>query len=654
MDLRKTNHKIDPAYYLNVKKRWQTYVKTNLFNENALDFIDNLHDVQILTSDEKDSASDSILVSATVPLTQAQEYEIDEHAIYTGGVTNVNPNTAKPWFTSQIMLKISRQHDLIDAIAMEDNIAMYETKKVANLLAGGHHNQDIKRASNAVLDEMLDNHLLVEGQIYQHVAAIQDNHSPHIVPFLGNLHVDADEDFVDGRHANNVIREVCAQRRWTKVSVLILEKITGPNMSTFITTLDRQNVASADLLWDLAFQLFYTLETFNRYGLAHSDLHLGNVFIEELPAPVTLEYVLPATTLTGPHSVTIRTRFMTRIFDFDRSAVYFPKVERNMTLDLEFCELAGECNQRSAQFDTHGLAMQLLRAAREFVPYKHNLLVGMIQSLVSVKVIAKSLEQEYTQLSFHEVRSTTATATNKQPHPLLSAADHLPSTLEYLRQWYVDSARFSNRIKSPNEAYKTYMLPTNIDIVFDEPVYRLKEMPDPNNNANNNNSDDRSFPVDEAVFYVHAPRLIERIVNFQRDFQNDKAYRALYPYTNLFNVWINELAAMPAYNIITTALHLLLEFSQGPARTNSQNKHFSFGFGLPVIFVCIFLAFPMTHGLNEAQKWLFLHRIFPALHVLYPSAFTDVKHLQLYMTSIANTFRGRLPVTMPILHAQRL
>lgn len=108
-----------------------------------------------------------------------------------------------------------------------------------------------------------------------------------------------------------------------------------------------QNQTSFDslfptILLPMLFQVFYTLAVFAEIGLMHNDLHLGNVFIEQLPELETNYYRV------GNKTFAVKSRHQVRLFDFDRS-VKIPTSFDSSSLQntgLYFhCRKFGQCNE---------------------------------------------------------------------------------------------------------------------------------------------------------------------------------------------------------------------------------------------------------------------------------------------------------------------
>lgn len=75
------------------------------------------------------------------------------------------------------------------------------------------------------------------------------------------------------------------------------------------------------IMTNIMFQIVWTLECFRQYGLMHNDLHHRNVQIITLESPIDLVYKM-YDNVSKKHKVfRMKTRYIAKIFDFDRSTV---------------------------------------------------------------------------------------------------------------------------------------------------------------------------------------------------------------------------------------------------------------------------------------------------------------------------------------------
>lgn len=156
------------------------------------------------------------------------------------------------------------------------------------------------------------------------------------------------------------------------VNVLITERMTGEKLEDWM-----QRPHPLAMWKSVLFQILYTLECFNRIGFRHNDLHLGNIFIENIPgAPMYTFYMInddDADYLKVPTK-----NCQVRIYDFDRSTLLCnvdsinPAYAADITIPYErklelmsagsvtgcentrmrlHCEREGACQAPNAKFD---------------------------------------------------------------------------------------------------------------------------------------------------------------------------------------------------------------------------------------------------------------------------------------------------------------
>jgi len=83
----------------------------------------------------------------------------------------------------------------------------------------------------------------------------------------------------------------------------------------FVRNFKNKNLTVNDFIC-VILQVAYTLHVFGKIGFVHNDLHTGNILIETLTEPTDFVYILD-----DQHVVTLKTKYMARIFDFDRSYI---------------------------------------------------------------------------------------------------------------------------------------------------------------------------------------------------------------------------------------------------------------------------------------------------------------------------------------------
>jgi hypothetical protein len=137
-----------------------------------------------------------------------------------------------------------------------------------------------------------DNGLMIEGEIYEKVIQkmLEDKHTPNVLKFYAFAKCDPSllqgiRDIVDpkyyGLYDEGVmnLENTKETKKWFEskpmACVLAIEKaVNCVNLHDWL-----QYPHSKSDISSVLFQVFYTLEVFNRYGLRHNDLHFGNILV---------------------------------------------------------------------------------------------------------------------------------------------------------------------------------------------------------------------------------------------------------------------------------------------------------------------------------------------------------------------------------------
>jgi hypothetical protein len=123
-------------------------------------------------------------------------------------------------------------------------------------------------------------------------------------------------------------------------NVLVTERCTLSLYTLLMETTQHQAVTLEDM-YDILFQVVYTLECFRRLGLRHNDLHLGNVGILHTTARQQLRYAVPAQADGGAATyVQLHTRYVVKLFDMDRSTDADPRVLQDIQFSLDTRKVA--------------------------------------------------------------------------------------------------------------------------------------------------------------------------------------------------------------------------------------------------------------------------------------------------------------------------
>ncbi len=245
---------------------------------------------KVLTSDEKGSASNSIILfgALKVPL------------------TNVNNEVVgKIFFTS---LKPREDNSLA--------VEAYVYEKVAWPLIQMH----------------VTPHLI----LYIGYATCDLSHIPSSGGLIGELMEEARQSIMPRGESKYDFDEM---------HVLLTERSKGKELYKY--------VSSDSLSWTdwqpILFQIIYTIQCFIEFGFMHNDLHTGNMFVDEIPETTFYYFVFfPSSAGAGGELklFKIRTKYFLRIYDFDfaTSAAKNPVNTKVRSLSW-LCQELGICQE---------------------------------------------------------------------------------------------------------------------------------------------------------------------------------------------------------------------------------------------------------------------------------------------------------------------
>lgn len=125
-----------------------------------------------------------------------------------------------------------------------------------------------------------------------------------------------------------------------KMLLTITEKIKG---SSLRQTMDDKNISYRDFI-SIYTQILYSLHEMYLCGIRHNDLHPWNILIEVLDYPVEMVFFID-----DEKYIIIKTRYIPRIFDFDRSVFIESHVKNYATKYA--CRQYGECDVDDEKYD---------------------------------------------------------------------------------------------------------------------------------------------------------------------------------------------------------------------------------------------------------------------------------------------------------------
>lgn len=203
-----------------------------------------------------------------------------------------------------------------------------------------------------------NNSAIVERQIYSHVTnkLLLDRNTPCLTKYLGHYTCTKDEisPSFTGTNALKYKKFITEAKRKEcdieHIHVIVSEDAGG----TFLSDIGIADLPEVDQV-RILFMIGYTLLNFGHIGLRHNDLHTGNTIIHDTGVDNKLSFMIP-----DGKVVQFRSRVIPKIYDFDRSAIYYPNVQRNEFLDSEACPLYNSCNDEFPSFDLYTLIATLM------------------------------------------------------------------------------------------------------------------------------------------------------------------------------------------------------------------------------------------------------------------------------------------------------
>jgi hypothetical protein len=213
-----------------------------------------------------------------------------------------------------------------------------------------------------------------------------------------------------------------------------------------------KNPRHEDIL-SLVFIAVYTLNCFANIGLRHNDLHFGNIFVEDLRTYTDFYFKVEDGKI-----IKVKTRYIPKIYDFDRGSILSPLVPRNIMLDYAYCKKVGTCNADSPKYDLF-----------TFITLLHHIVAQKIKKGLSLKVfndirenlILKCVKEEWfnAQMSnaYNHLLSYNLYPTDEELLPHGKILEILYST-----KWHGNSSGVFTLLRPPTPIPKTlyYSLPS--------------------------------------------------------------------------------------------------------------------------------------------------------------------------------------------------
>jgi serine/threonine protein kinase len=210
----------------------------------------------------------------------------------------------------------------------------------------------------ADLTQTKDNSTYIERNVYRYLSTylLAQNRTPNLIRYVFSFECE-DVPSLLSSLPGSTIRQVQERIKQiedsniTKISKLnftVLELGKGMELSKpkpDLGLLDRGGLSQDDFL-AIMIQVCYTLAEMDMAEVRHNDLHLGNIWIDILPSPRRMIFM----PFDGQYFV-LETRYIPKIYDFDRSGFTIRGAPKNWVLEADWCPLIGVCENKNPGFD---------------------------------------------------------------------------------------------------------------------------------------------------------------------------------------------------------------------------------------------------------------------------------------------------------------
>lgn len=145
--------------------------------------------------------------------------------------------------------------------------------------------------------------------------------------------------------------------------LLVIESGSGFTLRQFLDA-QRRGVMNREIIHGILFQVLYTINEFYLGSVRHNDLHLTNIFLQLHEQPLTMVYFYTVPNTDTIWQLTIRTKYLVKIYDFDRATfVNFPGRQNKISnphTQGTYCSQLGECDRPDRLFDMFRFTSLLL------------------------------------------------------------------------------------------------------------------------------------------------------------------------------------------------------------------------------------------------------------------------------------------------------
>jgi hypothetical protein len=254
-------------------------------------------------------------------------------------------------------------------------------------------------------DNTKDNSAEVEVDVYEKVVnPILLNHfSPNLVASFGgwdcNISSTIKDEFFKGTVYEDISKELkklSEKKRFDRVKItkeyvatkfLLLEKVIGETFWDWV----RKSKLTDGEIFPIIFQILYTLEVFNSFGLRHNDLHSKNILVSEYPQTKRIVYFV-----TQKNYFVIPCKFLVKILDYDSSSGVSPHPIFNTSIQGYMCETYGSCNEKNIKYDTFSFLGELWKYNKRY--NKSRSLVPFLEKAINPELLQKYFKRDFYRL----------------------------------------------------------------------------------------------------------------------------------------------------------------------------------------------------------------------------------------------------------------
>ena len=314
-------------------------------------------------------------------------------------------------YASMYVLNQNSPHSISSFNSLVSQLSLIETKTSSSTTLYSGLFENIPLLSVPVVlkvsyypKEITENSNQVESQIYNTDInrLINDNNTPFLVQSYGTIKCNNCTEYVPrsntsetkGENKERIEKSFDTKQQ----NILILERTQGRTLFDVLPRMDDKGIVS------VIFQVLWTLCCFHHLKLKHNDLHLANIFVETFTSPIKFNFEY------NNLKFSLITKYMVKIYDFDRGSVYGnPEVNRNLDLDVNFCDHLGVCNYENVRFDMFSFLSQMNLFLPKINPFTNipDLIIRRLLNFDSEYAIRQKRDWEYPHLMRYRKKTRT-------------------------------------------------------------------------------------------------------------------------------------------------------------------------------------------------------------------------------------------------------